>query len=340
MQYQINSEKIKSMTLPEFVSNNESFLSGIAAIAVIIGFLWTIGRNIFGKTLGSNGDRKKTQKITLSELSSPSPHPIKFANSNGVNIAHTIHGQESPTLIVTPGIISNLHISSHLPPIRDTMNALASFSRVINFDKRGQGLSDPTNSVATLDERILDIHSVADQTNSEKFFLMGISEGGPMSIKFAVDNPERVRGLILFGTTAKFSRSEDYPLGISDKALDGLIDSWGTGAGRDIFFPSISRDVIDDETYRGFEKLLSDKRSMAQITTYMKELDVRPLLSKLKCPTLIIHFTGDLAVPIRMGRLLASHILNSEFVEIAGVDHCDLANAPLAISKIKNFVGE
>ena len=108
MQYQINSEKIKSMTLPEFVSNNESFLSGIAAIAVIIGFLWTIGRNIFGKTLGSNGDRKKTQKITLSELSSPSPHPIKFANSNGVNIAHTIHGQESPTLIVTPGIISNL----------------------------------------------------------------------------------------------------------------------------------------------------------------------------------------------------------------------------------------
>ena len=121
--------------------------------------------------------------------------------------------------------------------------------------------------------------------------------------------------------------------------MDGLIDSWGTGAGRDIFFPSISRDVIDDETYRGFEKLLSDKRSMAQITTYMKELDVRPLLSKLKCPTLIIHFTGDLAVPIRMGRLLASHILNSEFVEIAGVDHCDLANAPLAISKIKNFVG-
>ena len=167
---------------------------------------------------------------------------------------------------------------------------------------------------------------------------MGISEGGPMSIKYAVENPARVSGLILFGTTAKFSRSDDYPLGISNRAFESLIQAWGTGSGRDIFFPSIPRDVIDDDTYKGFEKLLSDRRSMSQMVAYMETLDVRPILNKIQCPTLVIHFTGDLAVPVRMGRYLADNIPNSKFIEIAGVDHCDLGNAPEAIFEIKQML--
>ncbi len=95
------------------------------------------------------------------------------------------------------------------------MSALASFSRVINFDKRGQGLSDPTSEVATIDDRVKDIDSGASHSGSEKFYLMGISEGGPIAIQYAVENPEKVRGLILFGTTAKFSWSEDFPMGFS-----------------------------------------------------------------------------------------------------------------------------
>ena len=167
---------------------------------------------------------------------------------------------------------------------------------------------------------------------------MGISEGGPMSIKYAIENPTRVSGLILFGTTAKFSRSDDYPMGISDRSFEALIKNHGTGLGRDIFFPSISRDVIDDDTYKGFEKLLSDRRSMSQMVSYMKTLDVRPILNKIQCPTLVIHFTGDLAVPVRMGRYLADNIPNSKFIEIAGVDHCDLGNAPEAISEIRKML--
>ena len=106
----------------------------------------------------------------------------------------------------------------------------------------------------------------------------------------------------------------------------------------DIFFPSSPRDVIDDDTYKGFEKLLSDRRSMSQIVEYMETLDVRPILHKIQCPTLVIHFTGDLAVPIRMGRYLADNIPNSKFIEIAGVDHCDLGNAPEAIFEIRQML--
>ena len=326
------------MSLSEWISNNESLLSGIAAVVVIFGFIAAISRLFLTSMRKGSGKSTSAQKITLSELSSPSPYPIQFADSDGVKVAFNTHGIDKPTLIVTPGIISNLHVSSHLPPIKETMEALAQFSKVINFDKRGQGLSDPTSEAASMEERVKDIACIADHTNSDKFFLMGISEGGPMSVKYAVENPARVSGLILFGTTAKFSRSDDYPMGLSNGTFERLIQAWGTGTGRDIFFPSISRDVIDDDAYKGFEKLLSNRRSMSQMVAYMKTLDVRPILSKIQCPTLVIHFTGDLAVPVRMGRYLADNIPNSKFIEIAGVDHCDLGNAPGAISEIRQFL--
>ncbi len=320
-------------------SDNESLFSAIAALLVIAGFIATVGKKLLSNLTEKTKTANTRTRITLSQLSAPSPYPIKFADSEGINIAYSIHGKPSPTLIVTPGVISNLHVSANLPPIRDTMDALAAFSRVINFDKRGQGLSDPTSNVATIDDRVKDIGSVASHSGSEKFFLMGISEGGPMAVQYAVENPEKVLGLILFGTTAKFSRSEDFPMGFSEAALDGLVDAWGTGSSRAMFFPSIPQEVIDDATYQGFEKLMCDRRSMSQIVSYMKTLDVRPLLGKVRCPTLIMHFTGDLAIPIRMGRYLHSQIEGSEFMEIAGVDHCDLANATDAIKKLKSFIG-
>ena len=196
------------MSSSEWISNNESLLSGIAAVVVIFGFIAAISRSFLTNMRKGSGKSASVQKITLSELSSSSPYPIQFADSDGVKVAFNTHGIDKPTLIVTPGIISNLHVSSHLPPIKETMEALAQFSKIINFDKRGQGLSDPTSEAASMEERerVKDIACIADHTNSDKFFLMGISEGGPMSVKYAAENSARVSGLILFGTTAKFSR--------------------------------------------------------------------------------------------------------------------------------------
>ena len=323
------------MSFWDWFQENEAVLSGIAATLVISGALATLGRDFLKRIFRS---AESSKHLSLTELSSPSPFPIEFAKCDGVNIAYNVQGQKQPTLLVSPGIISNLHVSSNLPPIKNTMAALAKFSKIINFDKRGQGLSDPVSKVATMSERVQDIESVADATASDEFYLMGISEGGPMSVQFAVENPSRVKGLILFGTTPRFTRSDDYPIGLSERALDSVGQNWGEAVARDILFPSISRTVMDDDTYRGFEKLLADRRSIIQIVEYMKTLDVRELLSGIECPTLVIHFSGDLAVPLRMGRYLADHIPNAEFLEIAGVDHCDLGNAPEAIDRIRSFV--
>ncbi|MFT6056900.1 MAG: triacylglycerol esterase/lipase EstA (alpha/beta hydrolase family) [Pseudohongiellaceae bacterium] len=191
--------------LSAWISSNESFFSGMAALLVMAGFLFTAFK-VFHQSFSraKSEDATGNEKIILQELSSPSPLPIQFANLDGLHIAFNVVGSSPETLIVTPGIVSNLHVAAHLPPIRDSMNALADFSRVVCFDKRGQGLSDTVLGTAQLEERFKDIGAVAEASNSEKFFLMGISEGGPMSIMYAYEYPDKVKGLILFGTTAKF----------------------------------------------------------------------------------------------------------------------------------------
>ena len=161
------------MEISTWISNNETLLNGLAAVIVIFGFLGAIGRTLFKGLRDESRKASHSNKITLAELSSPSPYRIEFANSEGVNIAYSRVGDSGPPLIVTPGIISNLHVTSHLPPIRETMNSLAEFAKIINFDKRGQGLSDPTSQVATMEERVKDISCIADTTQTEKFFLMG-----------------------------------------------------------------------------------------------------------------------------------------------------------------------
>lgn len=324
------------MDVWQWFFENEKILSGIAAALVILGALATVGRNFISQIMHGTGSGKK--RMTLADLSKPSPHKIEFANSEGVNIAFSVHGKTEPNLLVTPGIVSNLHISANLPPLRKTMSALAKFARVINFDKRGQGLSDPVGEVASMTDRVKDIQAVAAASHADKFVLMGISEGGPMSVKYAVENPDIVKGLILFGTTAKFVRADDYAIGLSESALNNMGEFWGEAMARDVLFPSISREEIDDETYKGFEKLLADRRSLKQIVEYMKTLDVRDILKDVKCPTLVLHFSGDLAVPSRMGRYLADNIPNAEYLEIAGVDHCDLGSAPDAIKSVQEFI--
>jgi pimeloyl-ACP methyl ester carboxylesterase len=117
-------------------------------------------------------------------------------------------------------------------------------------------------------------------------------------------------------------------------------ESWGKGVLRDLFFPSLSRDQLDDENYRAMEKLLAPRPSIKALIEMLKTVDVRPLLSGIQVPTLVIHFTGDLAIPARMGRDLAEHIPNAEFLEVASSDHADLSQSDEAIGRIRRFCEE
>lgn len=327
--------------LSAWISENESVFSGMAALLVLCGFIFTAlryFRQSFAPKISKKSEVIESEKITLQKLSSPSPHPIQFASVDGLRIAFNTIGSAEETLIVCPGIVSNLHVAAHLPAIRDSMNALAEFSRVVCFDKRGQGLSDTVLGTTELEERYKDIGAVAEASDSEKFFLMGISEGGPMSIRYAIESPAKIKGLILFGTTAKFVQSEDFQIGIPEKGLDALAESWGSGRTRSTFFPSMSHNEMDDDVYKGLERLLAGRDSMRQLVGYMKTLDVREIVPNVSCPCLVIHFSGDMAVPVRLGRALAENLPNCEFLEVAGIDHSDLAKSPEAIKAIHEFM--
>ena len=203
----------------------------------------------------------------------------------------------------------------NLPSTRGTFDCLSEFARVVAFDKRGQGLSDPTMSAPNLKERTDDIRAVMDCAGLDRAILVGFSEGGPMCLNFASSAPERVQGLVLVGTAARW--------------VQGVLD--------DVFFPSISRQQMDDNTHRAFERLIGNRTAIRQIVEMMIETDIRDLLPGIRVPALVIHFSGDLAVPIRLGRSLAEGLPSAEFVEVNAVDHADLSQSPEAIDRIREF---
>jgi pimeloyl-ACP methyl ester carboxylesterase len=347
-----------------WISVNESLLSGLAAMIVVGGVLFSalgLGfrrladrrRNhdrdpvAEGSTSGSDHDSSGSgadanaaappTRLTFKMLTAPSPYEIKFANSQGLRIAYNERGTGPPTVVCAPGIISHLHITANLPVTRDTFASLEEFAHVIAFDKRGQGLSDPTMSSPNLEERTNDIEAVMDDAGVDRCVLLGVSEGGPMCIHFAYTHPERVQALVLVGTTARWLQSEDFPIGIARNDLQSLPRVWGRGTLRNVFFPSISRQEIDDDVYKSFENLISSRDAIAQIAEMMIGTDVRPLLPEIQIPALIVHFTGDLAVPIRLGRYLAEHLPNAEFLEVNASDHVDIAQSPEAVARIREF---
>jgi pimeloyl-ACP methyl ester carboxylesterase len=228
-------------------------------------------------------------------------------------------------------------LTENLPVTRKTFAGLEEFAHVVVFDKRGQGLSDPTMSSPNLEERTNDIEAVMDDAGIDHCILLGVSEGGPMCLHFAYTHPDRVQAMVLVGTTARWVQSEDFPIGLPQSALEQLPRAWGRGVLRDLFFPSISRGELDDDTYRSFENLIASPKSVRQIVDMMIGTDVRPLLPEIRVPALIVHFTGDLAVPIRLGRHLADNIPNAEFLEVNAVDHVDIAESPEALARIREF---
>ncbi len=340
--------------IASWVTENESLLSGLAAMIVLLGVVASplglavrrlLGRPFPPSSLGAASPPPAAPslgaiapaRLTLKALTAPSIHPTKFARSDGARIAYNERGSGPIPLVVAPGIISHLAVMDALPSSRGTLDALSAFARVVTFDKRGQGLSDPALRVPDLDQRSRDIEAVMDAAGLERAFLIGISEGGPMCIHFASSRSERVLGLILVGTAARFLQSEEYPIGIPRRTLEQVVHGWGRGLLRPILMPSLSRDVIDDETYVAMERLIGPRDSVRQLIGMMIDTDVRALLPEVRVPALILHFVGDLAIPIRLGRDLAEGIPGSEFFEVNAVDHADLSQSAEAIDRIRSF---
>jgi pimeloyl-ACP methyl ester carboxylesterase len=249
----------------------------------------------------------------------------RYAKSGSVNIAYQVLGEGPLDLVMVPGFVSHVEVAWEEPRLARFLTRLSSFSRLIVFDKRGTGMSDPVAAAPSMDERMTDIGAVMDAAGSERAAVFGVSEGGPLSLLFAESQPERTQAVILYGSWARRLAGPDYPHGPSadelEEVVGGMERAWATGEWWDGGEPS----AADDERHRAWwARYLRTAASpaMAQNVIRMNmRLDIRDVLPGIDVPTLILHRAGDTWIDVEHGRYLAKHLPAATYVELPGTDH-------------------
>jgi pimeloyl-ACP methyl ester carboxylesterase len=272
----------------------------------------------------------------------------QYAQSGEVNIAYQVIGEGPIDLVYMPGFISHVELSWGLPGRGEFLNALGEFARVIQLDKRGTGMSDRVRDLPTLETRIADVCAVMDAADSERAALFGVDAGGPANILFATKHPDRTAALILFGTSARFLRSDEHPFGPTEAEYCARIvtdmQRWGSlehGVEvMSLYAPSLAS--AGDDMARDWASYFRESASPETFADFQRinmEIDVCGLLDDIHVPTLVAHRTGDRVVDIGAGRYLAERIPGAEFVELPGEDHTPFTGdfAPL-VGSVREFL--
>lgn len=269
----------------------------------------------------------------------------RYARSGDLSIAYQVVGDGPLDLVYVPGWVSHLDCGWEIPGVAEFIRRLASFSRLILLDKRGCGLSDRIPGVATLEERMDDVRAVLDAVGSKRTALLGVSEGGPMSVLFTATYPERSSALALYGTMAKFTASAEYPWGWPAEFLDQIVEGAIAGWGRldspvvPLLAPSLAGDERFRESWGRFERAAASPGAFAALMRMNAEIDVRHVLPTIRVPTLVLHRTEDTAVNADQGRYIAERIPGAKYVELAGVDHIPFAgDFDAIVDEIEEFL--
>ncbi len=263
-----------------------------------------------------------------------------YAKGPEGDVAFQVIGDGPRDLIVVPGWFSHLDMQWENPPWRAFVTELASFARVVLYDKRGTGLSDPVDGAPTLESRADDLLAVINAAESRRPALFGFSEGGPISLFFAGTYPERVSALILYGTGAVPPDSAVRGrLAELLMTLRRSVDDWGAGKTVDWAAPSLRGDATARKRIGALERAaMSPKMALLTWQAATQLPDLRGIAESIGIPTLIMHRRGE-AMPIEMGRELASAIPGAKFVELDGVDHLPYVGDAAAITgEVEEFL--
>ncbi len=253
------------------------------------------------------------------------PPETHYAKSGDINIAYQVVGDGPFDLVYVPGWVSNVELLWEKPKPARFLERLASFSRLILFDKRGTGMSDRVSHdrLPTLEQRMDDVRAVLDAVGSESAALLGHSEGGGMSVLFAATYPERSRALVLVGAFARRLRTDDYPWAPSLEERLATIEEverdWG--AGLDITDYAPNEDPALLEWYSTCLRRSASPGAAAALLRMNSQIDTRHILPTIRVPTLVLTRTGDRDVMVDEGRWLASQIPDARFVELPGNEH-------------------
>jgi pimeloyl-ACP methyl ester carboxylesterase len=251
----------------------------------------------------------------------------KYADSGGVNIAYQVVGSGSLDLVYVMGWVSNLDYFWEEPSFARFLNRLASFTRLILFDKRGTGLSDrvPENELPTLEQRMDDVRAVMDAAGSQRAALMGVSEGGPMCTLFAATYPHRTSALVIIGGYARRLWAPDYTFAPRAEDQEEFIrevrEGWGGPVGLARRAPSMMHDERFKDWWARYLRMSASPSAVSALTRMNAAIDVRHVLPTIHVPTLIIHRKDERTLDVEHGRYMAREIPNSRYVELPGDDH-------------------
>ena len=270
--------------------------------------------------------------------------PIRYAANGDIHLAYCSLGDGPLDLVLVHGSMTNLEVLWDIPEYRGYCERLASFARVICFDKRGMGLSDRVRA-GTLEERMDDVRAIMDAAGSETAVLKGVSEGGPLSMLFAATYPERMQALVLCGAEVKEETTDEWPWGEATReefegymTIENILERWGKGG----ILAYVAPGKGDDERLRRlFGRLQVQSASPHDAVAFMRmafEIDVRHVVSAINAPTLIVHRVDDRVCHVENARWLARNIDGSKYVELPGDIHIPWIDGDDIMDEIREFL--
>jgi pimeloyl-ACP methyl ester carboxylesterase len=269
----------------------------------------------------------------------------RYTKSGDVNIAYQVVGDSGPDLVFVMGWVSHVEYFWTHPRVASFFQRLAAFSRLILFDKRGTGLSDRVTTMPDLRQRMDDVRAVMVGAGSTEAFVMGVSEGGPMSALFGATFPERTKGLVIYGGYARRTWAPDYPWAAKPEARERFFrdieQNWGGVVDLETIAPSEMSDPSFCDWWSTYLRMSASPGAAVALAKMNTNIDIREELAAIRAPTLVLHRSGDRDMNIEEGRYLARHIPGARFVELPGIDHLPFAgDQEPVLREIEQFVRE
>jgi class 3 adenylate cyclase len=248
-----------------------------------------------------------------------------YAQIGEEQIAYRVTGDGDPPILYAPPL-GHLEVALEEPTFAYFAGRLAAMGRLIRFDRRGSGTSDPlpAGTPATWETWTHDVVAVLDATDTAQAVIIGAHDAGPMAILFAATFPERALALVLANTTSRYLVSDDYPHGfapeVAERVVGGVTENWGTESTTDVVIPSMADNPRFRAWYAKFQRAGATPHAAGRHFSELLHLDIRHALTSIRTPTLVLHRSDVAVIPIAHGRSIADHIVGARFVEIPGRD--------------------
>ena len=267
----------------------------------------------------------------------------RYAKSGDLHIAYAVEGDGPIDLVWIPPWVSQVEYLWAEPSLERVMARMTQFARVITFDRRGSGLSDPLFGAPTLEDQMDDVLAVMDAAGSDSAAICGTLEGGPMAALFAATHPDRTDALIMYATFARATWAPDYdwawPAEERDWHMEESVRRWGEGLIAASVAPSQSGDPAFMEWAGRLERLAASPSTIRRIFKLIGEFDVRDVLPSIRVPTLVMHRSGDSFIKVEHSRYIASKVPGARYVELEGDENMfSLGDWEALIGEVEEFL--